>query len=53
LRRPDLGCLADEAAVLRAWLSKERAPVTPAASAVTAAQLRVLPMLATHLSFPG
>lgn len=43
--------LAGEAAALRAQLSKERGPSTPAASALTAAELRVLPMLAMHLSF--
>ena len=51
-RRPGMGTLADEAAALRAQLSKERGPHTPAASTLTAAELRVLPMLATHLSFP-
>ena len=51
-RRPGLGTLTGDAAALRAQLSKERGPRTPAASALTAAELRVLPMLATHLSFP-
>jgi LuxR family transcriptional regulator, maltose regulon positive regulatory protein len=51
-RRPELGTLAGEAAGLRAQLSRERGPSTPTASALTAAELRVLPMLATHLSFP-
>jgi LuxR family maltose regulon positive regulatory protein len=51
-RRPRLGTPAREAVALRAQLSKERGPGTPAASALTAAELRVLPMLATHLSFP-
>jgi LuxR family maltose regulon positive regulatory protein len=51
-RRPGLGTPAGEAVALRAQLSKERGPGTPAASALTAAELRVLPMLATHLSFP-
>ena len=51
-RRPALGTLTGDAAALRAQLSKERGPRTPAASALTAAELRVLPMLATHLSFP-
>jgi LuxR family maltose regulon positive regulatory protein len=51
-RRPRLGTPAGEAVALRAQLSKERGPGTPAASALTAAELRVLPMLATHLSFP-
>ena len=51
-RRPGLGTLTGDAAALRAQLSRERGPRTPAASALTAAELRVLPMLATHLSFP-
>jgi len=51
-RRPGLGTLTGDAAALRAQLSKERGPRTPAASSLTAAELRVLPMLATHLSFP-
>jgi LuxR family maltose regulon positive regulatory protein len=51
-RRPDLGTLVGEARALRAGLSAERAPSAPGASSLTAAELRVLPMLATHLSFP-
>jgi LuxR family transcriptional regulator, maltose regulon positive regulatory protein len=51
-RRPDLGTLVGEAAALRARLSAEPAPSAPGASSLTAAELRVLPMLATHLSFP-
>ena len=51
-RRPDLGTLVGEARVLRARLSAEHAPAAPSASSLTAAELRVLPMLATHLSFP-
>ena len=51
-RRPDLGTLSGEARSLRIRLSGERAPSTQGASALTAAELRVLPMLATHLSFP-
>ena len=35
-----------------ARLAAERAPSTGGASSLTAAELRVLPMLATHLSFP-
>jgi hypothetical protein len=37
---------------LRAQLASERGSIIPGASALTAAELRVLPMLATHLSFP-
>jgi LuxR family maltose regulon positive regulatory protein len=51
-RRPDLGTLVGEARALRARLSAERSPSAPGASSLTAAELRVLPMLATHLSFP-
>ena len=51
-RRPDLGNLAGEARVLRARLSKERGSSAPGASALTGAELRLLPLLSTHLSFP-
>jgi LuxR family maltose regulon positive regulatory protein len=50
--RPDLGTLVDEAQALRTQLSAERAPSVPGASSLTGAELRVLPMLATHRSFP-
>ena len=49
--RPGLGTLAGEAAALQAQLAKERGPSVPRASALTGAELRLLPMLATHLSF--
>jgi LuxR family maltose regulon positive regulatory protein len=51
-RRPGLGVLAGEAAVLRDRLARERGPSVPRASALTAAELRLLPLLATHLSVP-
>ena len=51
-RRPDLGTLIDEALELRTRISAELAPSAEGASSLTAAELRVLPMLATHLSFP-
>jgi len=51
-RRPDLGALADEAAGLRARLSEDRGSHAPGASSLTTAELRILPRLATHLSFP-
>jgi LuxR family maltose regulon positive regulatory protein len=51
-RRPGLGSLAGEARVLRARLSKERGSSAPGASALTGAELRLLPLLSTHLSFP-
>jgi LuxR family transcriptional regulator, maltose regulon positive regulatory protein len=50
-RRPDLGTLAAEAQALRTRISKEHGPSAPGASSLTAAELRVLPLLATHLSY--
>ena len=51
-RRPGLGTLVGEAAALRARLAQERSAATPGASALTAAELRLLPLLSTHLSVP-
>ena len=51
-RRPGLGTLVGEAGTLRARLAKERGATVPGASALTAAELRLLPLLSTHLSFP-
>ena len=51
-RRPGLGTLAGEAGALRAQLSRERGSSVAGASALTAAELRLLPLLSTHLSFP-
>jgi LuxR family maltose regulon positive regulatory protein len=51
-RRPDLGTLVGEAEALRVQLSRERGSGVPGASALTAAELRLLPLLSTHLSFP-
>ena len=51
-RRPGLGILDDQATALRDQLVEERGSVVPGASALTAAELRLLPLLATHLSFP-
>jgi LuxR family maltose regulon positive regulatory protein len=51
-QRPDLSSLADEARVLQARLPEERCPGTSGESALTCAELRLLPMLATHLTFP-
>ena len=51
-RRPGLGTLVGEAEALRVQLSKERGSGVPGASALTAAELRLLPLLSTHLSFP-
>jgi LuxR family transcriptional regulator, maltose regulon positive regulatory protein len=51
-RRPDLGTLVDQARALRAQLSADLASSIPRPSSLTSAELRVLPMLTTHLSFP-
>jgi LuxR family transcriptional regulator, maltose regulon positive regulatory protein len=51
-RQPALGTLADQAQALRTQLSKERSTAAPGASALTGAELRLLPLLATHLTFP-
>jgi LuxR family transcriptional regulator, maltose regulon positive regulatory protein len=51
-RRPGLGTLVGQAQVLRARLSEERGSSAAGASALTAAELRLLPLLSTHLSFP-
>ena len=51
-RRPAMGNLAGQAEALRAQLSKERRSDIPRASALTAAELRLLPLLSTHLSLP-
>jgi LuxR family maltose regulon positive regulatory protein len=51
-RRPDLGSLTRQARALRARLAEERGAPVAGASALTAAEMRLLPRLATHLSFP-
>jgi LuxR family maltose regulon positive regulatory protein len=51
-RRPGLGTLADQAEALRAQLAGERGSAALGASALTAAELRLLPLLSTHLTFP-
>jgi LuxR family transcriptional regulator, maltose regulon positive regulatory protein len=51
-RRPGLGTLAGEAQALWDQLSRERGSSVPGASALTTAELRLLPLLSTHLSFP-
>ncbi|HWM98889.1 MAG TPA: hypothetical protein VNO54_17750, partial [Streptosporangiaceae bacterium] len=51
-RHPALGIFAGQAGDLRAELSSARRSSAPGASALTAAELRLLPMLPTHLSFP-
>ena len=51
-RRPDLGTLVGETQALRVQLSAERFSELAGASSLTVAELRLLPMLATHLSGP-
>jgi LuxR family maltose regulon positive regulatory protein len=51
-RRPGLRYLANEAEQLRDRLAEERGTSTPGASSLTAAELRLLPLLTTHMSFP-
>ncbi len=52
MRRPGLGVFAWQAEDLQAELSHARGSFALGASALTAAELRLLPMLSTHLSFP-
>ena len=49
---PHLGTLVGEADTLQAQLASQRGSSVPGASALTAAELRLLPQLSTHLSFP-
>jgi LuxR family maltose regulon positive regulatory protein len=51
-RRPGMGNLVGQAEALRAQLSTQHGPAGPGASALTAAELRLLPLLSTHLSLP-
>ena len=51
-RRPRLGVFVQQAKDLRAERSPGRDTSPPGASTLTAAELRLLPMLSTHLSFP-
>jgi LuxR family transcriptional regulator, maltose regulon positive regulatory protein len=51
MRRPGLGTLVGEARALRTQIAKVRGASVPGASALTAAELRLLPLLSTHLSF--
>ena len=48
-RRPDLGVLNDEVEEIRAQLAKMRSGLV-GASTLTGAELRIIPMLATHLT---
>jgi LuxR family transcriptional regulator, maltose regulon positive regulatory protein len=51
-RRPGLGTLVNQARALRDTLAWKHGSNMPGASALTTAELRLLPLLATHLSFP-
>jgi LuxR family maltose regulon positive regulatory protein len=51
-RRPGLGTLVGQAEELRDRLATVRGSTAPGASALTGAELRLLPMLCTHLSLP-
>jgi LuxR family transcriptional regulator, maltose regulon positive regulatory protein len=51
-RRPSLGIFVQQAKDLRAELARAKGKSAPGASALTAAELRLLPMLCTHLSLP-
>jgi len=51
-RRPGLGTLPGQAQALRAQLAKEHGSHALGASALTDAELRLLPLLSTHLTFP-
>ena len=52
-RRPGLGTLVGEAGTLRARLGNEHSPSVPGASALTAAELRLLPLLGHPPVVPG
>jgi LuxR family maltose regulon positive regulatory protein len=51
-RRPGLGTLVGEAGALRVQLARQRGGGVPGASTLTAAELRLLPLLSTHRSVP-
>jgi LuxR family maltose regulon positive regulatory protein len=50
-RRPGLGTLVGEAQALQTQIASVRGSGVPGASALTVAELRLLPLLSTHLSF--
>ena len=50
--RPDLGSLVDEAQALRDRVAATAEPAGAWAMSLTGAELRLLPFLATHLTFP-
>jgi len=49
-QRPDLGILVSQAQALRAQLSSHNSPASLGPSTLTAAELRLLPLLTTHLT---
>ena len=49
--RPELGVLGEQAALLAGEVGQLGDPVASRSSGLTAAELRLLPLLATHLSF--
>jgi LuxR family maltose regulon positive regulatory protein len=51
-RRPDLGSLAGEARELRERVAATSSPAGSPAMSLTGAELRLLPYLATHLTYP-
>jgi LuxR family maltose regulon positive regulatory protein len=51
-QRPGLGTLASAAQACRVQPSEQRRPGAPGMPALTAAELRLLPLLSTHMSFP-
>src|SRR5215472_15014259 len=50
--RPDLGTLASHVKQLHARLGEEHGPKVPGASALTTAELHLLPLLCTHMTVP-
>jgi LuxR family transcriptional regulator, maltose regulon positive regulatory protein len=50
--RPDLGTLVGQAQTLQTQLAADHAPSVLGASTLTGAELRVLPLLTAHLTFP-
>ena len=50
--RPDMGILVDDARSLREQLAATEGPAGAWAMSLTGAELRLLPYLATHLTFP-
>jgi LuxR family transcriptional regulator, maltose regulon positive regulatory protein len=51
-RRPDLGSLAKEARELRECVAATSSPAGSPAMSLSGAELRLLPYLATHLTYP-